>query len=80
LDKKFTAVESHLGFPAKRLCRSLVGGLVIDMLSIERQWESLAALEEVYEKALTNPEHRVLSEEAEQILERQKIEFYLPLS
>ena len=24
LDKKFTAVESHLSFPVKRRCRSLV--------------------------------------------------------
>jgi hypothetical protein len=80
LDKKFTAVESHLGFPVKRRCRSLVGGLTTDMLIVERQWESFAALETVYEKALTNAEHQALSEEAEMILESQQIEFYLPLA
>jgi len=37
LDRKFTAVEGPLGFPAKRRCCSLVGGLTTDMLIIERQ-------------------------------------------
>jgi len=37
LDKKFTAVESRLGFPAKRRCRSLIGGLTTDALIVERQ-------------------------------------------
>ena len=80
LDKRFTAVESGLGFPARKRCRSLVGGLTTDMLIIERQWESFAALEVAYEKALTNAEHRALSAEVELILESQQIEFYLPLA
>jgi len=80
LDKKFTAVESGLGFPTKRRCRSLVGGLTTDMLIIERQWESFAALEAAYEKALMNPEHQALSKDVELILESQQIEFYLPLA
>src|SRR6476620_489335 len=76
LDKKFTAVEGQLGFPAKRRSRSLIGGLPTDALIIERQWESFAALEATYEKALTNPEHQALSAEAEPILGSQQIEFY----
>jgi hypothetical protein len=79
LDKKFTVVESQLGFPVKRRCRSLVGGLTTDMLIIERQWESFAALEVVYEKTFTDPEHQALSAAVELILESQQIEFYLPL-
>jgi hypothetical protein len=80
LDKKFIPVESQLGFPVRRRCRSLVGGLTTDMLIIERQWESFAALETAYEKAFTNAEHQALSEEAELILESQQIEFYVPLA
>ncbi len=80
LDKKFTAVESDLGFPAKRRCRSLVGGLTTDTLIIERQSESFVALEAVYEKALADSEHRALSEQIELIVEIQQIEFYLPLA
>jgi hypothetical protein len=80
LDKKFTAVGGQLGFPAKRRCRSLVGGLTTDMLIIERQWESFAALEVAYEKVLADPEHQALSEALEPVLESQQIEFYLPLA
>jgi hypothetical protein len=80
LDKKFTAIESPLGFPAKRRCRSLVGGLTTDMLIIERQWESFAAMEVAYEKALADPGHQGLSEALEPILENQQIEFYVPLA
>jgi hypothetical protein len=79
LDKKFTAIESQLGFPAKKRCRSLVGGLTTDALIIERQWESFAALEAAYEKALTNPEHQALSQALDPVLESQQIEFYVPL-
>ena len=79
LDKKFTAIESQLGFPAKKRCRSLVGGLTTDALIIERQWESFAVLEATYEKALTDPEHQALSGEAELILGSQQIEFYVPM-
>jgi hypothetical protein len=80
LDKKFTAVESGLGFPAKRRCRSLVGGFTAEMLIIERQWESFAVLESFYERALMNAEHQALSTEAELVPESQQIEFYLPLA
>ena len=80
LDKKFTAVESQLGFPAKRRCRSLVGGFTTDMLIIERQWESFAAMEVAYEKILADPEHQALTEALDPILESQQIEFYLPLA
>jgi hypothetical protein len=80
LDKKFTPVESRLGFPAKRRCRSLVGGLTTDMLIIERQWESFAAMEAAYEKILADPEHQALTAALDPILESQQIEFYLPLA
>ena len=79
LDKKFIPVESQLGFPVRRRCRSLIGGLTTDMLIVERQWDSFAALEAAYEKALMNPEHQALSKDVELILESQQIEFYLPL-
>jgi hypothetical protein len=50
------------------------------MLIIERQWESFAVLEAVYEKALMSAEHQALSAEAELVLESQQIEFYVPLA
>ena len=80
LDKQFTAVESRLGFPPKRRCRSLVGGHTTDTLIIERQWESFAAVEAAYETAIANTEHQALSQSLEPIIESKQIEFYLPLA
>jgi hypothetical protein len=79
LEKKFTAVESHLGFPAKRRSLSLVGGLATDVLIIERQWKSFAVLEAAYEKDLTDSENQALSAQAELILGSQQVEFYVLL-
>lgn len=80
IDKKFNMVESRLGFPIKRRYRSLVGGQTTDTLIIERQWESLAAAEAAYEKAIADPEHRGLSAEVHaSIIESAQVEFYLPL-
>ena len=80
LDKQFTVIESGLGFPPKRRCRSLVGGYTTDTLIIERQWESFAVLEAAYEKTIANTEHQALSQALDPIIESQQIEFYLPLA
>lgn len=81
IDKKFNTVESRLGFPAKRRYRSLVGGHTTDTLIIERQWESLAAAEAAYEKAITDAKHRELSAEVHSsIIESAQVEFYMPLA
>lgn len=81
IDKKFNAVESRLGFPAKRRYRSLVGGHTTDTLIIERQWESLATLEAAYEKAIADAEHQDLSARVHSsIIESAQIEFYMPLA
>lgn len=81
IDKKFNAVENRLGFPARRRYRSLVGGHNTDTLIIERQWESLAAAEATYEKAIADAEHRELSAGVHSsIIESTQIEFYMPLA
>ena len=80
IDKKFDAVEGPLGFPSKRRYRSLVGGHTTDTLIIEREWESLAALEAAYEKAYVSTERQALVQSLEPILERQYIELYQPLA
>ena len=80
IDKKFNVVESRLGFPIKKRYRSLVGGHTTATLIIERQWESLAAAETAYERAIADPEHRELSVEVHtSIIDSAQVEFYMPL-
>jgi hypothetical protein len=79
LDKKYNAVESRLGFPAKRRYRCYVGGHNTNTLIVERQWDSLAAMEAAYEKAFADPEHQALQAESVTVIESVQIELYAPL-
>jgi hypothetical protein len=79
IDKKYNTVESRLGFPAKRRYRCYVGGHNINTLIVERQWESLAAMEAAYEKAFADPEYQALEVESAPIIESAQVELYAPL-
>ncbi len=79
IDKKFSAVESRLGFPTKKRYQCIVGGHDTNTLIVERQWDSLAAMEAAYEKALSDPEHQALSAEVVAMIEGPQIELYTPL-
>lgn len=79
VDKKFNALESRFGFPAKKRYQCMTGGYDTNTLIIERQWESLAALEAAYEKITPTPEYQALVVEMSSIIENQHIELYMPL-
>ena len=79
LDKKFNAVESRLGFPAKRRYRCYMGGHDLNTLIVERQWESLAAMEAAYERSFMDPEYQAVEAESVSVLESVQIELYAPL-
>lgn len=79
LDKKYAKVEGRYGFPAKRRYRCVFGGDNSNTLIIERQWESLAAMEAAYEKAIADPEWEALGAEGTAIVESNRQELYIPL-
>ena len=79
IEKRYNAVERSLGVPAKRRYQCIVGGHDTNTLIIERQWDSMAAMETAYEKALANPEFQALGREIVAINESQQIELYMPL-
>jgi hypothetical protein len=79
LDKKFNAVESRLGFPAKKRYRCYIGGHTINTIVVEREWDSLAAMEAAYEKTFVDPEHQSLEFESSSIIKRIQIEIYAPM-
>ena len=80
LDQKFNTVESRLGFPTKRRFRCYIGGHHNNTLIIEREWESLAAMEATYMKIFADPEWQTLSGEFDTISESTQMELYLALS
>jgi hypothetical protein len=79
LDKKFNQIEGRFGFPAKRRYRSVFGSEHGSTLIIERQWESLAAMEAAFDKALADPEWLALNAEGGAIIESNRQELYMAL-
>ena len=56
LDAKYNMVEAKLGYPPKKRYQGMAGTLTTNHLVIEREWESMAALEAVFEKAMAHPD------------------------
>ena len=79
LDKKFDAVESRFGFPAKKRYQCLAGSYDGNVLIIERQWASLAEAEVTYEKIMGDAEFQQLLGATVSIVESNQREFYTPL-
>ena len=79
LDKKYNALEARIGFPPKKRYQCIFGGHAAGTLIVERQWESMAKMEEGYEKIMAEEEYRKLGQEGESIIETAPIEIYTPL-
>jgi hypothetical protein len=80
LDKKYNVVESRMGFPPKRRYQMIFGRNPTDTLVVEREWESMAAMETVMTKALADPEYQALGVEGYDIIQSVKWELYFVLT
>jgi hypothetical protein len=78
LDKRYDAVESQLGFPPKKRYWSMSGAHSLNTLVIERQWQSMAAMETAYEQAFARPDMQALFAEGADIILTARIELYRP--
>lgn len=79
LELEFEALEGQWGFPANVRYRPGASGMVMDLLVIEREWESYAAREAAYEKALVNHEWHLLGKRSHAVVESVQAEFYHPV-
>lgn len=78
-DQKNTKLEARYGYPPKRRMRCMIGGHDTNTLIIEREWESTAAFEAAFIKALADPEFQALTAENATIIKSIQIEIYAPL-
>jgi len=78
LDKRWDAIEKGLGFPPKKRLWSISGAHTTNTLIIERQWESLAAMEAAYENSFADPDIQALEAEGDAIIKSSRIELYMP--
>ena len=79
IDKRYDEIERRMGFPAKKRYQCIFGALDTNTLVIEREWESLAAMEATYEKVMALPEYQALGKEVGSIVASSVIEVYAPL-
>ena len=80
IEKKYAVVERRLGFPdGKKRYQCLIGGHDGNTLIIERPWDSLAAMEATYTKALADQEWQALNQEGASIIASSQMEVYGPL-
>lgn len=56
-------IEARWNFPPKRLYRPMLSGSSFDTLIIEREWESLAAMEAAETEAWSHPDMAAFFEE-----------------
>ena len=79
VDSKFNAIENRLGYPPKRRYRMFAGADDSDTLVIEREWESLAAMETDLTKAMALPDYQRLLTETNGLIDSNRWEFYFVL-
>ena len=78
LDKKFNEIEDKIGYPPKKLYRSLSGAYDNNVVIIEREWQSLSKMEKALTKGFLDPELAKLEKKLASIVEWQKTELYVP--
>lgn len=79
LDERYAALEKPLGYPPLKRYYALVGPHNMMTTVIEREWESMTAMEAAREKAMTSPELQALNVEGAEIIKSSHLELYVPM-
>ena len=79
IDKKYNQLESGVGFPPKTRYQLILSSTSINILVVEREWESFAAMEAAYEKLMVMPEWHALDAEGNSIIKDGYTEILLPM-
>lgn len=80
IDKRYDAIEKTLGFPPKKRFWSVSSLYDSNTIILERQWESMAAMEAAYEKSFAHPDIQALFEEGQTIIRNSRVEIYTPMT
>jgi hypothetical protein len=62
-EKKYLAAETRLGAPAVRQYRALIGGDILETYVKEWEYDSLAEMEQAFQRFSADPEWQALGEE-----------------
>ncbi len=78
LERKFEAVERRLGLPPQRYWRVIASPHAVDTLIVEREWPSLAEMEQGLARAMGDEEWQDLSRQGQPITSSIVVELYQP--
>jgi hypothetical protein len=76
IDKKYDGIESKIGFPTKKRYRSMIGPLDNDTIVVEREWKSMAAMEQAVLGSMGNAELQKLAVQLNDIIVKSWHEVY----
>jgi hypothetical protein len=79
VERRFEELESQWGFPTARRYRAGAGSLDMNTMVLEREWDSYAAREEAYERAMENEDWHALGRESYGIIGSTQAEFFHPV-
>ena len=79
LEQKYNQIESTAGFPPKTRYQLILSSKSINILVVEREWESFAAMEAAYEKLMVNPAWHALNAESNAVIKDGYTEILMPL-
>ena len=79
MDQKYNQLESAVGFPPKTRYQLILSSKSSNILVVEREWESFAAMEAAYEKLMTNPAWFALNAESSAVIKDSYSEILMPL-
>ena len=79
IDKKYNQLESGVGFPPKTRYQLILSSKSSNILVVEREWESFAAMEAAYEKLMVMPEWHAQNAQFSSIIRDSYTEILLPM-
>mgnify|MGYP003702755189 FL=1 len=79
LDQKYNQIEGAAGFPPKTRYQLIISSKSSNILVVEREWESFAAMEAAYEKLMVNPAWHALNAEGSSVIKDGYTEILMPL-
>jgi hypothetical protein len=78
LNKRWRAFDERLGMAPEKQYACMFGAREGGTLLLMQEWESMAAIEEAYEKAFADPELAELMAAADECVESTQWELYSP--
>lgn len=79
IERRFEELESQWGFPPAKRYRAGAGTLDMNTMVLEREWDSYAAREQAYEKAMASEVWHAVGRDSYGVIGTTQAEFFHPV-